>query len=228
MVQKYGEVSWSDNSADSGSSEKLGKDAFMRLEKGQNVVRLVTPPFAYQQHRYKAEGDPGFGTRLPCSKALHKACPVCDLGDKPKQRYYIGIIDRKSQSYKILDLGAQVFRAIKSLAQDDDWGDPIQYDIDIKVNPDGGPSAYYTVVPRPKKPMSAADLKLKEDANLDVLKLRSTPPEPDVVKSRLDKVLSGNSQGQPQSKSVKKQEVESDEVDADFQDYDAVGTSNPF
>ena len=201
----FGEVSWDDESF-SDSSNKNAKDLFLRLDSGSNEMRLITQPFQTLVHKYKKEGDPGYGQKVYCS-AIHGSCPLCDLGDKAKPRWLLGVISRKTGTYKILDISFAVFSQIRKLARNTQrWGDPTKYDIDIVVDKNGGATGYYSVQPISKEPLSAADQLIKDSADLDDLKRRVMPPTPDQVQKRLDKLngLEGEQQAQPaQKKSVK-------------------------
>lgn len=185
--QKVGATSWSDPSLQpsAGGDKSNGKDRFLRLVPGSNVIRVLTEPYQYYQHRYKLDANErGFGHRIPCS-AKNGACAVCAKGDKPKRRWYLGVIDRKTQTYKILDVSLAVLSDIQTYSQDSDWGDPIGYDFDIVVNPNGGATGYYKAVAKPAKPLSANDLLLKEQVDIADLERRCTPPEPSKVDERL-------------------------------------------
>ena len=139
---QYGEVSWGETATDV-SSGAGNRDTFLRLEKGANKVRIITSPFQYMVHRYKRESDPGYPQKVMCS-SIHGSCPLCSLGDKAKRRWLLGVIDRKSSSFKILDIGISVFKSIQDLTRSDDWGEPNRYDIEIKVDPNGGAIATHT------------------------------------------------------------------------------------
>lgn len=183
----FGEVSWNDSF--SGDKKQVNnKDLWMRLVEGSNEMRLVTAPFQYLVHRYKKEGDPGFGQKVSCS-AIHGSCPLCDLGDKAKPRWLLGIISRASGTYKILDVSYLVFSQIRKLAQNTQrWGDPTKYDIDIVVDKNGGATGYYSTQPVSKEPLSATDQKIKDEVDMDELKRKVTPPTPEFVQKRLDKL----------------------------------------
>ena len=188
----FGEISWNDDvfSGSDGKKAGNGKDLFLRLEEGSNELRLITQPFQYLVH--KAKKDPNnpkdFGQKVSCS-AIHGSCPLCDLGDKAKPRWLLGVISRKTGTYKILDISFAVFSQLRKLARNTQrWGDPTKYDVDIVVDKNGGPTGYYSVQPISKEPLSAADQKIKDDADLDDLKRRVTPPTADQVQKRLDKI----------------------------------------
>ena len=183
----FGEISWND---DFGGDKKVSnaKDLFLRLDEGSNEMRIITQPFQYLVHRYKKEGDPGYGQKVYCS-SIHGSCPVCELGDKAKPRWLLGVISRKTGTYKILDVSYAVFQDIRKLARNAQrWGDPTKYDIDIIVDKNGGATGYYSVQPISKEPLSAADQQIKDNVDLDDLKRRVTPPSADMVQKRLDKL----------------------------------------
>ncbi len=238
----FGEVSWSDDvygGAD-GKKQVNNKDLFLRLEEGSNEMRLVTQPHQYLVHKYKKEGDPGFGQKVSCSQ-MHGVCPLCAVGDKAKPRWLLGVISRKSGTYKILDISFAVFSQIRKLAKNTQrWGDPTKYDIDIVVDKNGGPTNYYSVQPVSKEPLSAADQKIKDDADLDDLKRRVTPLSPENVQKRIDKingVVTADASAAPAAKAktskaatpktapVVNMSADEDDVANDFPDHDATVAS---
>lgn len=163
------------------------RDPFMKLLDGNNAVRVLTQPFQYMNHKYKVEGEPGFGDNVRCSMPLHGSCPVCALGDKPKKRWYVAVIDRKDNLRKLLDISVAVFGQIKDLNASEDWGDPIHYDINIKMDKNSpSPQQYYSVLPKSKKPLTETDLALKEEVNEEDIATKCTPPTPENVASRLN------------------------------------------
>jgi hypothetical protein len=187
----YGEVTWNDDGFGDGKKNANNKDIWLRLDEGSNELRLVTQPFQYLTHRYKKDETDKFGQKVPCS-AIHGSCPLCAHPDKEiakvRRRWLLGVISRKTSTYKVLDISWAVFSEIKNLNQKAHWGDPLKYDIDITVNKNGGPMDYYKVVPLSKEPLSASDQVIKDDADLDDLKKRCNPPSPENVQKRLDKI----------------------------------------
>lgn len=181
---QFGATSWDEVELKQPKAGK-SKDVYMRLENGSNVIRCITKPYQYQVHNFKEEGDQGFGDKIMCS-AHHKSCPICELGDKPKRRWLVGIIDRKTQSVKVLDMSVSVFKSIQEFSRDEDYGEPGKYDIDIKVDKQGGATGYYTVIPKPPKALSADDVAKKDSIDLEEMTRRVTPPSPEKVQERLD------------------------------------------
>jgi hypothetical protein len=184
----FGEVDYNTDSFGGDKKQTNSKDLFLRLQEGSNELRLVTSPFQYLVHKYKKEGDAGFGQKVGCS-IMHGACPLCALGDKAKARWFYGVIDRKTGLYKILDVSFSVFGSIRKLARNTQrWGDPTKYDIDIVVDKNGGATGYYSVQPISKEPLSATDQQIKDNADLEDLKRRCTPPTAEQVQKRMDKI----------------------------------------
>jgi hypothetical protein len=225
MVQKHGEVSWGDSSLGGESKSSGGKDQFLKLVPGSNLIRVLTQPYQYYQHKYKFEGEKGYGHRISCS-AKHGSCPVCAKGDKPKKRWFLGVIDRKTNSYRMLDVSWSVLSDIQTYAQDADWGDPIEYDFDIVVNPHGGPQGYYKAVAKPKRPLSAQDLMTKEKIDLARLERLCTPPEPSKVEERFQSLMQefvhgGSGEDSQVSKPVSFSSTSASNDDEEFPNSDA-------
>lgn len=187
----FGEISYSDDVfGGEGGKRVNSKDLFLRLNEGSNEVRLVTAPYQYLTHKYKKEptNPKDYGQKINCSQ-LHGECQLCAAGDKPKPRWFYGVIDRKTGTYKILDVSFTVFSAIRKLARNTQrWGDPTKYDIDIVVDKNGGATGYYSVQPISKEPLSASDQQIKDSADLDDLKRRCTPPTPADVQKKIDRI----------------------------------------
>jgi len=224
MTTVFGEVSWNDDVyPGGGGGNKNSKDLFMRLDEGSNEMRLVTQPFQYLVHKYKKEGDSGWGQKVSCS-AIHGSCPLCASGDKPKPRWLLGVISRKTNTYKILDISYAVFSQIRKLARNTQrWGDPTKYDIDIVVDKQGGPTGYYSVQPISKEPLSASDQQIKDTVDFDDLKRRVSPLTPENVQKRIDKIngveIGGKSA--PTAAPAPSKVDMSDDDDEAFPDYDS-------
>ena len=188
-MSTFGEISWNDDVFSGGDGKKNTKDLFLRLDEGSNEMRLVTQPFQYLVHKIKKDPNnpKDFGQKVSCS-AAHGSCPACAEGDKAKQRWLIGVISRKTGTYKILDISFAVFSQIRKLNKNTKFGDPTKYDIDIVVDKNGSPMSYYSVQAISKEPLSAADQVIKDAADLDDLKRRVTPLTPEQVQKRMDKI----------------------------------------
>lgn len=226
--QKHGEVDWNDQGNGNADVDGGNKSEFMRLVNGSNVVRVITKPYQYYVHKVKFENDQAFSRRIYCS-ALNGHCAVCELGDSPKRQWLVGILDKKTGQQKILDIGWSIYKAIQTYSKDADWLDPTQYDIDIVRDPNGKATNFYSVVAKPKKPLTAVELQKKDELDVDYLVRRSTPPQPNDTTERFTKLQ--EEFGSPQIVSTGKPVMTkttagrvsvkvSDEDKSDFQDYD--------
>lgn len=185
----FGEISWNDE-VFGDKKNTNSKDLFLRLKQGDNEVRLITQPFQYLVHKIKKDpsNTKDFGQKVHCSE-IHGSCPACST-DKAKPRWLLGVISRETGTYKILDISFAVFSQIRKLAKNvQRWGDPTKYDLNIVVDKNGGATGYYSVQPISKEPLSASDQQMRDNVDLDELKRRVTPPTPEQVQSRLDKIF---------------------------------------
>lgn len=188
-TQIFGEVAWNDDlGGQDGKKFANSKDLFLRLDEGPNEIRLVTQPYQYLVHKFKKEGDTvGYGQKILCS-ALNGSCPLCALGDEAKPRWLLGVISRKTNTYKILDVSRSIITAIKKYNKNPRFGDPSKYDINIEVDKNGGATGYYSVQGLQKEPLSADDQVIKDNVDTDDLKRRVTPPTPEFVQKKMDKI----------------------------------------
>lgn len=186
----FGELDWDAELPQKGKKIDY-KDLYLRLEEGSNEVRIVTNPHQYLMHKVKkdANNPKDFGVRVNCSSA-HGKCPICESGDKPKARWLFGVIDAKTNSYKVLDVSYSVFSQLKTLTKSPKWGPIVSsYDLEIIVNKNASPQDYYRVVPAGKSPLTADMQRMKDNADLDYLKSRTTPPTYEEVQERVEKIL---------------------------------------
>ena len=184
---KFGASDWDQDLG--GKAKSAGKkDVYMRLQPGSNPVRVLTPPFQYLAHKYKTDEKDVMGDKVMCSYPLHKACPLCDLKDRAKPRWFVMVIDRKTNESKLLDIGAGIYGKIKQLNDSEKWGNPLHYDLDITVNKNAPPANYHGVVPDPKTPLSESDLKMKNEVDMEHIASKCTPPTPEWVKTRVNAI----------------------------------------
>jgi hypothetical protein len=221
-----GEVSWGDTKLFDGKNAGK-KDEWLRLMPGTNQIRVLTLPHQYYQHQIKLEFGNKYGYRVNCSTTKDSGCPICESGDKPKRRWLLGVIDRKTGLWKILDVGFGIFKEIKKFNDDvEDWGDPTTFDIVINCDPNGGPQRY-SCVPKPKRPLSATDLALQAEHGVDTLVFRTTPPTYEKVQERIARIKediakSNGGEGSNASSQSLNDDNEEDSDSEFFQDYDKV------
>lgn len=183
-MAKFGQIKWGEKPASSNNSKRIDyAEKYLRLEDGKNFLRFVTDPYEYLVHVVKFKNDTPnykFGRKIRCAGT---GCPLCaDKKTYPlKTKYVAGVISRSLNKFKLLDFGVQIYNDIVSLQENmPGYNDPREFDINIVRGKPGGTDKMYKVFPGEKKPLSAEDLKLAEEANpeeLDNLVKPWTPEE---------------------------------------------------
>lgn len=223
----FGATSWDiDTGTAFKKNEKSSKDLYMRLDDGNNVIRILTKPYEYLVHKsFKPDAKaPGWGNRV-MSSIYHGSDPLMEApwNLKPSRRWLVYCVCRKTQTLKLLDLSKSVFDSIRELVRDDSWGDCSQYDLNIKVNKSvQGAVGYYTVIPKSKSPLTASDLELKQSIDTADLARRCTPPLPEEVAKRVAAIIAksgGVVAPASTSKAVEEAVVQQSSSDSD-EDFD--------
>lgn len=187
---RYGTTDWNDDTS-KRSDRGDKKTQFKKLKPGSNIVRVVTDPKKYQTHKYQdkdasGQKEPGYGDWCKCSKPLHGTCPLCDLGDYPKMRWYVGVIDRETNATGVLDISSLIYDQVKALNKTK-WGDPKRYDLEIVMDPKAKSAAqWYKVFPQMPEPLTPAEVEMAKGISDEFLNKLCTPPTPDEVKTRIN------------------------------------------
>lgn len=211
---KFGEVSWDDiefNQKSPGKPEEKQKLPFdfMKLVDGKKVVthtvRVMGMPIAYLTHYWEPKGDDldlskakRKGYSFMCSKSKGN-CILCNMKVKdqsgkevpmrPKQKYYIPVLDRADGKMKVIDASSAIAKDIKNLNDNKKWGSPLKYDIDITVNPGADPQSFYKVAPNVPEPLTEAELKMREEFPLEALTERAKPLDPSELADKINGIL---------------------------------------
>lgn len=164
-TKQIGSIGWEDGD--------LGNGSFMKLEEGSNVVRILTNP--YQFYTHWTQDESGQQKNVRCST---ENCPVCERGERAKARWYVGVLNRKTGKPMVLEMGIQIFKAIKGLKAKKAWGDPRTFDADIERFPKGS-QPLYQVTPEAKAPLSKEEIAIVkqfiEDTDFEALTEPATP-----------------------------------------------------
>jgi len=185
---KYGKVEWEEGDVSTPSD-------FMNLVEGDNDVRVFTKPFQF----HVAWVKDSTGAPRKVKSSVHN-CPLMKRGEKVQTRWYVGVLDRKSDIPKILEISTQVYVGIKNLVTNSKWGPIEKYDINIKRGPKGS-QPLYTVFPYPSTDLTAEEKVMIERFNEKVdLGKFTQPPTPEEVAEKLTQlglsVPGGASSGQ--------------------------------
>ena len=174
------EMNWS-NIKTGGNGEGT---PFLKLKTGENKVRIVDLPFETQIH-WEDTVD-GTKKKVICPGA---GCPICKEGHIPQKRFQVLVLDREDNKIKILEGGVSIFKQIKELAMDTDYGDPTLYDIKIKKEGQGRETKYSVLASPNKSQLTAEEKELV--ANSQSLKEINAPKSiEDIMEMGLE-VLSG-------------------------------------
>tara|TARA_B100000131_G_scaffold322863_1_gene378447 strand:- start:3103 stop:3717 length:615 start_codon:yes stop_codon:yes gene_type:complete len=148
----FGEVDW--NAADSGGT----KSSFMRLEEGENTVRVMGNPVQFYIH-WIVKPD---GSRQKVNSPVDTPELVRrleDSGFRRQPRWLIKVLDRSDGEFRLLEVGPQIYNGIKALYNNSRWGKVTAYDVTIVKGPKGQQPLYSTT-PNPKEALSS-DFKTK-------------------------------------------------------------------
>lgn len=184
----FGKIEWSEDQEESNNSDNSKRTPFVKFQLGDNKLRILTTPYKRSIHKVKVASDKTQGTSLNCTDS--KDCPACLLGIKLESKYLFLAFNHRTGLVEILDAGWQIFKGIKKLVNDEeDWGDPSKYDININKSNDT--YGLYTVQGVPPKALKPADLAKAVLANPDDLTFWITPLTADKLQERMDKILGG-------------------------------------
>ena len=139
----FGEVDW--NNGDTGAP----KNDYMKLEEGENVVRVMGNPVQYYVHWITTTD----GSKRKIVSPIDSMALVSrleDAGFKRKATWIVKVLDRKTDTFKVLEVGSQIYNGIRSLYNNPKWGKVTDYDISIMRGPKGS-QPLYSVQPNPKE-----------------------------------------------------------------------------
>ena len=144
----FGEVDW--NSGDTGAP----KNDYMKLEEGENVVRIMGNPTQFYIHWLTAQD----GSKKKIVSPIDSMALVGrleDAGFKRQTRWIVKVLDRKDDTFKVLEVGSQIYNGIRGLFNNPKWGKVTDYDISIMRGPKGS-QPLYSVQPNPKEKIDPA------------------------------------------------------------------------
>ena len=217
----------------------LGK--FLRMQEGTNLIRILPwrddeKEFYAETKIHRVEMSDGTNRNVHCRKVHGEACPLCDTyfklwkmsSDredeyaklarkiKPRERYYMNVVDRSNgdQKVKILSVGQIIFKKVVGTMLDEDFGDitDLQDGHDYKIVKvmDGPWPKYDQSQPRPKAEAAGSDQEIAVwmDTLHDIHDLVRLE-EYDSVKEHAENVL---------SESPRPMESSSEEEDNEYMD----------
>jgi len=136
---------------------------YMKLKQGNNKFRILSDAIVGWIDWDKS-GDKPMPVRTKEKQS--------QLGeDKIKHFWSFVVFDYEEKEIKILELTQSTIQeAIYSLHNDENWGDPKEYDINI-VKTGEKMETKYNVIPTPPKPLNEEIEKMYKDVKIDLNKL---------------------------------------------------------
>ena len=149
---------------------------YMKLTPGENRIRILgsmtdNPPTAIRG--MVGWGTDSEGNRKPDRTPAGEKVDASLYEDKPKEFFAMIVWNYGAEQISILEVTqASIIGEIVSLANDEDWGDPKEYDISI-VKTGEGMETRYNTVPKPKKVQTGEIKKAFADAEINLMALFS-------------------------------------------------------
>lgn len=141
-----------------------GSNSYMKFEKGDNEIRIISKPI---NGWVVWEEDPDDSeAKVPKRCTLEDGepdAPSKDPMDKPKKFMAVAVIDHADGEVKIAEITQQsIIKAIKALSANPKWGNPFSYDLTITKSGEGKKTRY-AVQPSPKKALSKEQVKAAQE-----------------------------------------------------------------
>lgn len=175
-----GEIDW--NEADLPSPKGSGKNDYIRLKEGENVVRIMGNPVQTYIHWLTL---PDGSQRKIVSPSSNPALVrrLEDAGFRRQPNWIIKVLDRTDDEFKLLEVGNQIYKGIQTLYNNPKWGKVTGYDISINRGPKGQ-QPLYSVTPNPKEALESSFKQKFVDFNdrVNIDKLISPIPSEEIEK----------------------------------------------
>lgn len=148
-----GEIDWND--ADFSGK---GKTDYMKLKEGENDVRVMGNPIQSYVH-WVTTSDGKQKKIVSPSNSPQLLKKLEDSGFRRQTNWIVKILDRDGDSFKLMEIGSQIYKGIQMLANNPKWGKVTAYDISINKGPKGQ-QPLYNVTPNPRETL---DPKFKQE-----------------------------------------------------------------
>lgn len=160
---------------------ETSESSFMQIKDDTTKVRIGSNPREVKVHFSEVRREK---KRVNCPGG---DCPLCGEGEKAAQRFYTKVINRADGKAYVLEIGPQIVKQIKALANDPKYGNPGQYDIAIK-KVGVGKDTKYTVVAAPQKTSMTND-EINAIKALDMDKLIKMPTVDEIYNMGFDALM---------------------------------------
>lgn len=160
------------------------KQDFFKLNNGENKIRILSPELAFGYEYWTDDNKP---KRVKNRPAITPADIRLNDDGKPEPVRHIWVMqvwDYSDSKVKLWSFHqASIMTPLASYFNDEDWGDPIDYD--LKITKTGAKlTTKYSIVPSPKKPLTAEQVDAIEN-EVTTFDLNSLFTEPDQLPQQL-------------------------------------------
>lgn len=141
---------------------------YMKFQEGENRFRvLCSPVIGYEWWEDRTDGS-----RKPVRVDMDTKIPVSTVDpDSVKHFWAMCVWNYKEEKVQILEITQKgLQKSIKSLASDEDWGSPINYDL-VVTKTGQKLDTEYTLQPKPAKKLDEGIKQLFQDMNIDLTAL---------------------------------------------------------
>ena len=154
----------------------IGGGDWLKLEDGDNKIRIVSEFFDFAEHFIKSENK-----SYTCLGKKGN-CKYCESGLKPTVKFLGWVLDREDGAVKLLRVGYMIYKQIGALAMSDEYGfDGVpEYDITIKKSGKELGTEYQVLPARKNTELTKDEEKLVKE------KTKKTPEE--IVEKMKEKV----------------------------------------
>jgi len=161
----FGEIDWNDGDI---KNPQAAKTEYMRLSQGQNKIRVMGNPIQFYVHWVQTQDGSKRKIVSPISSP-ELVRQLEDSGFKRQPKWLIKVLDRSDDTFKLLEVGSQIYNGIRALYNDSSWGKVTSYDITINRGPKGA-QPLYGVTPNPKTkiPTELKDRFVEFNNNVDI------------------------------------------------------------
>jgi len=126
---------------------------YMKLKAGSNHFRILSPRVMTGYEGWRVEGK----KQTPVRKRVGEGWHIGEVRDNLTRHFWImAVWNYETRSIQVLELTqSTIQKAIRSLAKDQDWGDPTDYDLVIMAKGEKM-DREYSVLPKPIRPRDPA------------------------------------------------------------------------
>lgn len=153
---------------------------FMKLSEGDNEIRILSKPLIGKIWWESPEGEvrtKGQVRKGDKPQRIDYKTPVPEKAeDGAREFWMLKVLDYKVTKVRILEITqASIIGALNEYIENKKWGDPREYDINLKREGTGKETKYF-VMPSPQEPLSDDMQLIADNSNVDLNKYITSDP----------------------------------------------------